>query len=542
MANVIQLNRPSPVDYVNQFVQNFSKSESDRKAEEARQQQLAIEQQRVGLEGQRVQQEGAYQQGTLQQGKDTLASGEREKRLERVVAIVKQKIDEGDRQGAAAAIEAARKEDPTLTGEGSFAAYTAGKPNAAETARGNAWQTAAGATGRAAAGGTDPNDVNLATKMTTNAFMPTEGFGHQEAIDLANRLGQGSPQPAPPAAGQGGGATAVPGAAPTPQPSGPVAPPAAAPGPFKPFAAPVPKPSGNAVIDSEARNTGALPSSANSLTSQTQVTTEGMRGQTQRATTAMQVQGQKDIEKMKLDAAKIDPGVANTIVSGVLADPQSYFGLPNDSKKVVLKTLNRAPSKLSAVETERSNAAMFGRQLIDDADTIVKKWQGRGTPITGPVLGRFNAAEGKWGDMLIPKNLPPEQQAEYSQDISQLREWLTALPIMEAKALAGGRTAYQVIEAVTSAAPALSKGKDMFEGSVKGLRTRFAQIEDTLDKKQWGGQVPSGYKSARERMGGADPTQAPKSFSMTATGPNGHKIGSNDGNSWFDVQTGQQVK
>lgn len=35
---------------------------------------------------------------------------------------------------------------------------------------------------------------------------------------------------------------------------------------------------------------------------------------------------------------------------------------------------------------------------------------------------------------------------------------------------------------------------------------------------------------------------APVAYSKTATGPNGHKIGSNDGQSWFDVKTGQAVK
>jgi len=33
-----------------------------------------------------------------------------------------------------------------------------------------------------------------------------------------------------------------------------------------------------------------------------------------------------------------------------------------------------------------------------------------------------------------------------------------------------------------------------------------------------------------------------QSYSMTATGPNGHKVGSNDGKAWFDIQTGAKVK
>jgi hypothetical protein len=256
----------------------------------------------------------------------------------------------------------------------------------------------------------------------------------------------------------------------------------------------IPAPTGNAVTDYERRATEAMPTGAQNQTAATSITTTGMQEKGATGRTAMQVQGQKDIAKMKL------ADVAGDVVGGVMSDPQSYFNLPPDSKKAVLKQLGRVPSKLGTAEQDRMNAAVLGRQIIDDADTIVKKWQDRGTPITGPALGRFNAAQGTFGkEIYFPKGLQPAQQAEYEQDISQLREWLTALPIQEAKALAGGRTAYQVIEAVTAAAPSMSKGAQIFEGSVKGLRTRFDQTVDTLDRKQWGGKPPAGYVGVRER-------------------------------------------
>ena len=40
----------------------------------------------------------------------------------------------------------------------------------------------------------------------------------------------------------------------------------------------------------------------------------------------------------------------------------------------------------------------------------------------------------------------------------------------------------------------------------------------------------------------AAPASAGKGYSMTATGPGGHRIGSSDGKTWYDLQTGQQVK
>ena len=221
--------------------------------------------------------------------------------------------------------------------------------------------------------------------------------------------------------------------------------------------------------------------------------------------------------------------VANSVVQGVITDPQSYYGLPNDQKKIVAKTLRRVPSKLAAAEIDRMNAAKLGRELVDDSAQIVEKWQQRGVPITGPVLGRFNEKSGQWGEALIPKNLSPAHQAEYQQDIAQLREWLTALPVQEAKALAGGRTAYQVIQAVTSVSPSLSKGKEMFAGSVNGLRRRFDQIYNTLDDKQWGGKRPD-----VQGIGGGSQSTSGPSVGAIKQFPNGKK-GQWDGHGWVEV-------
>lgn len=45
-----------------------------------------------------------------------------------------------------------------------------------------------------------------------------------------------------------------------------------------------------------------------------------------------------------------------------------------------------------------------------------------------------------------------------------------------------------------------------------------------------------------DRVGAGEQTSGQAQYKETATGPNGHKIGSNDGVSWFDVQTGQKVQ
>lgn len=470
MSNVVTLSGPNPTQQiVSQFLDQFNANQRSR--EQTRMQQAQLDQQATQHADQFSIEQGnlAVNQGQLKDMQDKFA-------------LIKQQYADADKQAQAKqyieriasyhdAIQSMQPNDPQRAAlEAQAKSEAASIPpelmpyvkiatlepilTPKRQAELNTGNFAAKQTGIAAGGGTDPNAVNFATKAATGSFMPSEGFTQQQATDLAAR-------------------DAAPDSAGTPTPD---------------LSKKIPAPSGNSISDYESRATLAMPTAPQNLTSQTAITQTGMQGNAQRDVARIGAKSAMDLQKAK----EATPAVAASVVQGVITDPQSYFSLPTEDKKIVLQTLNRAPSKLSAAEIDRVNAAKFGAQLIDDADQIVKKWQGQGKPITGPVLGRFNAAEGTWGDMIIPPDLPPEKQHEYAQDISKLREWLTALPIMEAKALAGGRTAYQVIEKVTAAAPSMSKGQDMFEGSVQGLRTRFAQIDDHLTKKQWGGKPPQG--------------------------------------------------
>lgn len=57
-------------------------------------------------------------------------------------------------------------------------------------------------------------------------------------------------------------------------------------------------------------------------------------------------------------------------------------------------------------------------------------------------------------------------------------------------------------------------------------------------------QIIAADKSARERLSAMETPQQQKqqqSYRQTAVGPGGHRIGSNDGNTWFDVQTGKKL-
>lgn len=80
------------------------------------------------------------------------------------------------------------------------------------------------------------------------------------------------------------------------------------------------------------------------------------------------------------------------------------------------------------------------------------------------------------------------------------------------------------------------------------LRGVISTYQDLMESKRGAlqQQYEQGMKGLPNFSGGRNnmqpPTQGGGSFKMTATGPNGHKIGSNDGNSWVDVQTGRAVQ
>lgn len=83
------------------------------------------------------------------------------------------------------------------------------------------------------------------------------------------------------------------------------------------------------------------------------------------------------------------------------------------------------------------------------------------------------------------------------------------------------------------------------------LESRLAPLETTVNAirgSQAGGfpsKVPS-VASPRPIQGGGRgvgelPSAGPAQYKMTATGQDGHRIGSNDGTSWFDLATGQPI-
>lgn len=202
----------------------------------------------------------------------------------------------------------------------------------------------------------------------------------------------------------------------------------------------------------------------------------------------------KTDEEIKALRRSNDPVIrttmARSLVDGVLQDPQSFYALPTEDKKLVVGLLHRAPSKLAASEVEQINASENGLNLLKDTRAIVDKWAKRGVSITGPVLGRYEEATNTFGDGIMPPQLSGEMKTEFAQDISKMHEWLTVLPILEAKGLVGSRPAKEVIARVATVTPSLSKATDFFDGAMAGTQQRLEERQKTLTAKQWGGRPP----------------------------------------------------
>jgi hypothetical protein len=249
-----------------------------------------------------------------------------------------------------------------------------------------------------------------------------------------------------------------------------------------------------------------------------------IQGQTARATTGMQLaaeaplrsaqagmytaEGRKAAAEASIAQAKQammqgSPGAPNAFAQGVLQNPQSFFALPTEEKMMATAGLGgKAPKKLTDYETRRMDAAQNGASILNDVKTTADKWAARGFPITGPVIGRYNKAQGVWGGQILPSNLPPQYKQEYLSDISSIQENLAANVLQEAASIVGSRPAYQIVELLQDTGPDMRKGGAMFQGSVNNMLHRYQVAYDQIDKKQWGGAPP-------QQSGGAKVTTVP---------------------------------
>jgi hypothetical protein len=196
----------------------------------------------------------------------------------------------------------------------------------------------------------------------------------------------------------------------------------------------------------------------------------------------------------------------------------------------------------------QSNAAQFNdvHGALDNLEGTAKALVAKGGSINSPgiaaALARPSGTLGQWlqGEG-VKANLTPEERA-YVQSVASAHENIQAL-----RKSAGGTATDSAVEKLDSMIPNASTP------DINYLLGQTGQIRATATRLGKGATVAAGGLSVRgqgkrnnmvppTQQSGSEPATAPKSYSQTATGSNGHKIGSNDGITWFDVKTGKAVK
>lgn len=106
------------------------------------------------------------------------------------------------------------------------------------------------------------------------------------------------------------------------------------------------------------------------------------------------------------------------------------------------------------------------------------------------------------------------------------------------KIMQGGGTGSGVSDGKLKQAQEIFKDTD----SPKAIATALKEVQSIIGYRRAAVTRGTFLENAPVPEGGGSAAGGQSSYAHTATGPNGHKIGSNDGKAWFDLQTGQAVK
>jgi hypothetical protein len=129
---------------------------------------------------------------------------------------------------------------------------------------------------------------------------------------------------------------------------------------------------------------------------------------------------------------------------------------------------------------------------------------------------------------LIKANLS-DQQVRAIGAVNQLREQIGILRATASPGSAAEAQAQRMLDTLPSA----GTPKNMSKNQMEELTRTLERVSPAITHVAGGLSV----KAATQPAGGT-----PQTFRQTATGPNGHKIGSNDGTTWVDIQTGKAIQ
>lgn len=318
MTELIQLQRQraDPYALLSGAVKQYEDALQQQREERTRGQQMDIQRGQLDLGNRELTSNDTYRKGQLQQGQDTLDFQKNVEAAKNTLALWQKRMDEGD---PTVKTEAAQYVQDHPEQAQFLAAAAHWHASFGQQAKGVAEQKHVADNTAVAAGSTDPNANAIYTHDVTSAFPTPQMFTQQQATDLGAR-----------AATKGGAPN---------------------------LKATVPKPSGSAVGDFEARSVGAMTDAGQNQTSQTQITTEGMRqsGETKRK--GMEIKAKKDAEAgMPLPSGG---GGASDITK---ATPLVRALVNRDADPAIMRSMMR-----SADGQKRLNAILAEVQQYDPA-------------------------------------------------------------------------------------------------------------------------------------------------------------------------------
>lgn len=182
----------------------------------------------------------------------------------------------------------------------------------------------------------------------------------------------------------------------------------------------------------------------------------------------------------------------------------------------------------------QSNAAQFNdvHGALDSVEQSARNLVAKGGSLNSPgVAAALSQPSGTLSQWMqgagVKANLSPEERA-YVQSIASAHENIQAL-----RKSAGGTATDSAVAKLDAMIPGVSTP------DLNYLLGQTGQIRATAERLGKGATTAAGGLTVLGQQG--PKAAAPATYKATATGADGHKIGTNDGKSWFDVKTGKAV-
>ena len=229
-----------------------------------------------------------------------------------------------------------------------------------------------------------------------------------------------------------------------------------------------------------------------------------------------------------LESRRVDMVVANAAAKG-LANLKALAINKKDLHNIELRMteLGIDPNNITTSMLERANNAKLVMGHIQDITNIINEAERK---------GELGVVATRWNDWLTNKLGDDPTPDHIFSKLSGNQGFLSTAVAMAHGGLRGGASP-QMVEHWEKALSAKDGGtlKAKLGEAMKWMGGYAAMVPDTKDVAD---------KLRAKTGGGITPppsADVPRSYKSTATGPGGHKIGSDDGQTWFDVQTGKPI-